>query len=201
MLIYKQRQKIKSTFKVRQPLLILNKSLFFFTNNNDNNFGFVDKSFSTSHKIPQLSKVNRSQDFQTAHKIPPRVSRSVNETTDLDERKPRETETRVSVSVVENTTGKDPVESVVTQTSIKTSKSKKKNKSLVKNPHDGIIDIKADEGLIDERLNADEEEQNIMKKKFLKTEVVKSTSEDFVLPFRLHVPLEDEVKEITYDKK
>ena len=40
-----------------------------------------------------------------------------------------------------------------------------------------------------------------MKKKFLKTEVVKSTSEDFVLPFRLHVPLEDEVKEITYDKK
>ncbi|KAK6618557.1 hypothetical protein RUM43_012948 [Polyplax serrata] len=159
-----------------------------------------EQAFSTSHRIPELSKTNRTQEFQTSHSIPsniPRISRSL--APESESELNVGSETKVSYSVVEGTTIEPPLERVVTKTSIKMSKSKKIQKSLLKSGQD-LVDTKSDDGFIDENANADEEEQKIMKKKFLKNEGTQPVSEEFLQPFRFNVPLEEEVKDITYDK-
>lgn len=128
-----------------------------------------------------------------------RTSRSLRSNANSDSWEPSaDTETKVSFSV-EGSTNEPPLERVVTRTSIKMSKSKKVQKSTVKTGED-MIDLKANEGFIDEKAHADEEEQIIMKKKFLKNEGIESTTEPFLLPLRFNVPFEDEVKEVSYDK-
>lgn len=170
-----------------------------------------EKSFATSHRIPQLSQTNRAKDFQTSHKIPSYVQRSArslqsNINVDLNPVASSnwepiiDTETKVSFSVVEGTTVEPPLERVVTKTSIKMSKSKKIHKSLLKSAHDGLIDIKSEEGFIDERHHADEEERDIMEKKLLKNEKIESSSEVLLPPTRFNVPFEEEVK-INYKNK
>lgn len=93
-----------------------------------------------------------------------------------------------SFETFEESSSTEPVR-VVTRTSVKMSKSKKVQKSVLKVPPEVQLDIKSSEGTIDETTGADSDVKEVMTKKYLKNEY-----ENEKKPLRFNVPFEDEVE-------